>query len=112
VEKPRPSWVITSERRGEQQIAYQILVASSEELLKKGTGDLWDSGKVASDQSIAVRYAGAPFASETRYWWKVRVRLSRHGPGEGGAMDGQPTAWSERAVFPTGKMRPDDWRGK
>jgi alpha-L-rhamnosidase len=35
-----------------------VLVASSPDLLAKDQGDLWDSKKVASDQSIQVEYAG------------------------------------------------------
>jgi len=94
VVKPRLSWVIESARRGEQQTAYQILVASSEALLKKDKGDLWDSGKVVSEQSVAVLYAGASLASETRYWWKVWVY----------DQDGKGSAWSAPASFLTGKI--------
>ena len=59
VVKPRLSWVIEdrdprSDLRGIKQTAYQVLVASSEELLKQDKGDLWNSGKVESDQSIQV----------------------------------------------------------
>ncbi|MCX6090149.1 MAG: hypothetical protein NTX88_07260 [Candidatus Atribacteria bacterium] len=60
VARPRLSWVIESNRRGERQTAFQVLVASSEELLKKDKDDLWDSRKVASDQSIQLEYAGKP----------------------------------------------------
>jgi len=61
VTQPRLSWVLESTRRGEQQTAYQILVASSAELLKQNTGDYWDSGKVASDQSLQVVYDGEEY---------------------------------------------------
>src|ERR1700742_1497830 len=43
---PRLNWIIISNQRGERQVAYQILVASSPKLLSQGHGDLWDSGKV------------------------------------------------------------------
>ncbi|MCX6867489.1 MAG: hypothetical protein NTV46_14965 [Verrucomicrobia bacterium] len=72
VQKPRLSWVIKSGRRGDRQSAYQILVAGSEESLKNDQGDLWDSGKVASDQSIQVAYHGTPLHSSQRCYWKVR----------------------------------------
>ena len=77
-EKPRLSWVIEdrgrrTKDRGQKQTAYQVLVASSEALLKKDKGDLWDSGKVASDQSIQVEYAGKPLESRMVCHWKVRV---------------------------------------
>jgi len=69
-EKPRLSWKIEvrdqksevrdqrPEVRGQKQTAYQVLVASTPELLAKDQGDLWDSKKVASDQSIQVEYGG------------------------------------------------------
>ena len=37
--RPRLSWIITSDHRGQRQTAYQVLVASSEALLKRGKGD-------------------------------------------------------------------------
>lgn len=40
VEKPRLSLVIKSTRRGERQTAYQILAASTPELLARDQGDL------------------------------------------------------------------------
>ena len=49
---PRVSWRLQSDQRGQKQEAYQILVASSTEKLNKDIGDLWDSGKVNSDQSV------------------------------------------------------------
>ena len=52
--QPRLSWVMESARRDERQTAHQILVASSADLLRQNQGDCWDSGKVASDQSIQV----------------------------------------------------------
>ena len=58
--KPRLSWKLETgnlKLRGIRQTAYQVLVASSENLLKKDQGDFWDSGKVTSDQSIQVEYA-------------------------------------------------------
>ena len=64
--KPRFSWMIASDRRGERQTAYRVLVASSTELLAKDKGDSWDSGRVESDQSVLVEYAGAPLASGDR----------------------------------------------
>ena len=78
VEQPRLSWVMQdggtrSEARGQKQTAFQMLVASSQELLAKDKGDLWDSGKVVSDQSIQVEYAGKPLESRVRCHWKVRV---------------------------------------
>ena len=107
VQQPRLSWVMVDSFeepmvRNQKQTAYQILVASSETLLKQNQGDCWDSGKVVTDQSIAVRYSGLPLISETRYWWKVRVWDKAD----------QPAAWSEPATFLTGKLNAGEWLGK
>src|SRR5580658_5846376 len=56
--RPRLSWKLSSSRRGEMQTAYQVLVASSAEKLAAYEGDLWDSGRVASDADCQVEYAG------------------------------------------------------
>jgi alpha-L-rhamnosidase len=107
VAKPRLSWVIEdrgrrSEVRGLKQTAYQVLVASSPELLGKDKGDLWDSGKVVTDQSIHVEYAGKPLESRMSCHWKVRVWDRA----------GKASAWSAAARFLTGKMKPEDWQGQ
>jgi len=49
---PRLSWQIESNERNIRQSAYRILVASSEEALEAGRGDLWDSGRIESPKSV------------------------------------------------------------
>ena len=118
VQKPRLSWVIEdkgqkTEVRGQKQTAYRVLVASSEELLKKNKGDLWDSGKVASDQSIQVEYQGKPLVSRMYCHWKVRVWLAVSKlPGEGGDKKGKATDWSKPAFWSMGLLKPEDWQAK
>src|ERR1700694_3930541 len=56
--QPRLSWIATTNQRDAKQTAYQILAATSEAKLRAAEGDLWDSGKVASDQTSHVLYAG------------------------------------------------------
>ncbi len=51
--QPRFAWVLAHTERGQKQTAYQVLVASSLELLNQDKGDLWDSGKTASEDSDA-----------------------------------------------------------
>ncbi len=55
------------------QSAYQILVASDDQLLAANIGDLWDSGKRYGDRREAVLYKGAPIPAGAKVWWKVRV---------------------------------------
>ena len=102
VKKPRLSWVIESAQRGERQTAYEVLVASTPELLAKDQGDLWDSGKLASDQSIQVEYAGKALLSRTQCHWKVRVWDK----------DGKASAWTQPAKWSMGLLKPDDWQAK
>jgi alpha-L-rhamnosidase len=99
---PRLSWILLSNQRGEEQTAYQILVASSVQLIKADTGDLWDSGKVASDRSSQVTYGGKPLASRQRCFWKVRAW----------DRDGHSGAWSPVAQWQMGLLAPADWGAK
>jgi hypothetical protein len=98
--RPRLSWVIHSEQRGTSQGAYQILTATSEEKLAKNQPDVWDSGKVSSEQSLHVEYAGPPLQSAQRYFWKVRIWDQKD----------QPSAWSRPASWTTGLLKPEDWK--
>jgi alpha-L-rhamnosidase len=55
------------------QTAYQILVASSPALLAMNKGDLWESGRIASDQTTEIAYAGEPLHSSEAVWRAVRI---------------------------------------
>ncbi len=56
---PRLSWQLQDPARGAKQTAYELLVASGEELLQAGQADVWDSGRIESGKSLNVRYGGA-----------------------------------------------------
>lgn len=100
--RPRLSWQLRSEERGQRQTAYQILVASSPDSLAKDHGDLWDTGKVVGSQSIHMEYAGRSLASKTRCFWKVRTW----------DRNDHPTQWSQSAAWQMGLLLPDDWQAK
>jgi len=72
VEKPRFSWALESEARGVKQQSYRILVAESKDALSGGPY-AWDSGAVASDNTIGIRYEGAALKPATRYYWSVAL---------------------------------------
>lgn len=72
VRDPGFSWEVPLAGRARKQSAYQVLVATSAELLTPEAADLWDSGKVASSQSVNVIYAGAALQSNMECWWTVR----------------------------------------
>ncbi len=70
---PRLSWNTEFAGTNWKQSAYQILVATTQDLLKKDEGNCWDSGKITSDRSIQVVYQGKPLETGQTYYWKVRV---------------------------------------
>jgi alpha-L-rhamnosidase len=100
--KPRLSWQMRDSQRGAGQTAYQILVASAPERLAADKADLWDSGKVDSDQSVLVEYAGAPLASAADCYWKVQTWDK----------DGAASGWSDPARFTVGLLSAADWKGR
>ncbi|MFD0796572.1 family 78 glycoside hydrolase catalytic domain [Maribacter chungangensis] len=102
--QPRLSWKLEAPHfeRGQQQTAYQLLVASSPALLDGNTGDVWDSGKVSSSQSVNAVYAGIPLESTKTYYWKVKVWDAA----------GHPSGWSAPAIFSMGLLQPEDWKGE
>lgn len=99
---PRLSWILESSDRGQKQTAYRVLVASNEEKLKGNQGDLWDSKKISSDQSVHVVYAGHPLRSRMRCHWKTRVWDK----------DGKVSAWSQPALWSMGLLKRTDWKAK
>ncbi|MFM2082736.1 MAG: hypothetical protein RL380_1427, partial [Verrucomicrobiota bacterium] len=100
--QPRLSWQLAADERDVKQTFYQILVASSAAKLAADTGDLWDSGKVKSADSILVSYAGKPLASHTECFWKVR----------GWTNGKKVSAWSAPAKWTLGILADADWRAQ
>ena len=100
--RPRLSWQLASATRGQKQTAYQILVARTPEGLAAGRGDLWDSGKVASDASTAIAYAGKALDSGQKCWWLVRVWDK----------DGQPAPASSIGLWQMGLLHASDWKAQ
>jgi len=94
---PRLSWRIESAEAGVHQAAYQIEVSIEGE-----ARPLWDSGRVASGDSIDIRYDGPPLASRTRYLWRVRV----WNPA------GTRSRWSDSAAWETGLLEREDWTAR
>ena len=100
--QPRLSWQLKADKRGQKQSAYRILVASSAEKLEQDQGDLWDTGKVASDQSIQMAYKGKQLESRMQCFWKVMVWGN----------DAKPSAWSTPALWSMGLLNASDWKAE
>jgi alpha-L-rhamnosidase len=99
---PRLSWQSDSAERDWKQAAYQILVASTPEQLSSGAADVWDSGRIASDESVDIAYAGPTPESRRRYYWKVRVWDSA----------GIKSESAESAWWEMGLLHAADWQAK
>ncbi|WP_051367074.1 family 78 glycoside hydrolase catalytic domain [Hamadaea tsunoensis] len=99
--RPSLSWKLTSSVNGERQTAYRVLVASSESRLNAGVGNLWDTGKVTSGDSVAIAYAGAALQATAAYFWKVQAWDA----------NGTVSDWSPTARWETGPLAGADWAG-
>lgn len=96
-ETPRLSWIVTSTNAAQRnvgQTAYQILVAATPETLANDQGDLWDSGRVASDETIQIPYGGSKLPPGQQNYWKVRTWDRQ----------GRPSPWSEPATWTMGLL--------
>ncbi len=97
---PRLSWILESLQRGQYQTAYQILVATTPELLESGKADLWDSGKVESDKTNQIEYAGKELKPRQECFWKVRVWDK----------DGKASDFSEQGFWEMGLLDSLDYK--
>jgi alpha-L-rhamnosidase len=72
VPAPRFSYALDHPQRAQAQTAYQIRVADAAAGGGGGGGGVvWDSGRVASNRSLNLRYAGAPLRADADYEWTV-----------------------------------------
>jgi alpha-L-rhamnosidase len=101
VDRPRPrlSWQVRSDRRGTMQQAYRILAASSPELLREGSADLWDSGRMSSEECVLVPFGGPDLVSRQQVFWSVCVW----------AGSGEQSPYAHPATFEMALLDPTDW---
>jgi alpha-L-rhamnosidase len=99
--EPRLSWALASPARAERQTAYQVLVASDPAKLVPGKADVWDSKKVASCDSINVRYGGPSPLARQRAYWTVRVWDSAD----------RPSAFAKPSWWEMG-LYDEEWEGQ
>ena len=101
---PRLGWKLTAAQPGARnlrQTAYEILVASSPDLLVPGHADLWDSARVESDRNQNVVYAGRALTSRLQCWWKVGTW------DQAGGLE-----WSPPARWSMGLLAAGDWQAE
>jgi len=97
-DKPTFSWKLPAGIKA--QSAYSIAVASSPDLLPN-KADLWESGKVESDQTLFVKYQGKALSSKDKIYWKVKFWDE----------SGSESDWSETANLEIGLLNNNDWKG-
>ncbi len=99
---PRFSWIPVPSRRGARQLAYQIIVSADPAFVRQEVGDYWDSGRVDSEKTSGIAYAGEPLWSSKTYYWRVRWWDER----------GEVSPYSEPALFEMGLLQPRDWKAQ
>ena len=99
-EPVRFGWRLDTDRRGARQTAYRVVVGRDRERVASGRGDLWDSGRVDADRATSVAYEGPDVASDTTYYWSVKLWTD----------DGE-TPWADPTQFVTA-LEPGEWRGE
>ena len=96
---PKLSWIIQSDQANTMQASYEIRAALSPTDLAKAKKQIWNSEKVASSQSIHIKYDGQALKSYERVYWQVRVEDNH----------GKKSKWSEPAFFEMGILDEAVW---
>lgn len=91
-------WHIDSDRKNYLRSAYEIELADDSAFRDHV---IWRSGKIDSDNSVSVKYAGPVLNPAKRYYWRVRVWDTK----------GEATDWSRVSSFVTGLGDSSQWQG-
>ena len=98
--QPRLSWKIKGTGNNVMQTVYWIRVATDPKF--SGSKIVWQSGEVASDQSVLVPYKGPDLKPFQKYYWQVRVWDNK----------GRTSKWSQSASWETGLLAQENWEAK
>ena len=99
---PKLSWIIQSDQNNTMQASYEIRAAQDPADLAKAKKQVWNSGKVASSQSVHIKYDGQALKSYQRIYWQVRV-VDNHG---------EKSKWTDPAFFEIGILEDATWEAK
>ncbi len=95
---PVLSWILHSNEREILQQAYEIIVWEGS---PKGKIS-WESGKILSDRSVGITYAGEALKSSTAYFWQVRIWDNK----------GRMSDWSPISMWQTAILNNTEWHAK
>jgi alpha-L-rhamnosidase len=97
---PVLGWQIATSQKSVLQSAYRIIVSDNQQSLLNNTGNIWDSQKINSEQSIRVKYSGKQLEPAKTYYWKVQVWINKN-----------QSSWSAPASWQMGLLSQGDWKG-
>src|SRR3954454_1908496 len=100
--QPRFAWNFTATQRNQLQSAYELIVSDNNKDIARQKGNIWTSGKVISDQSIQVMYAGKPLLPFTKYYWRIKVYNQ----------NGEASDWSSISTFETAMLEANEWQAQ
>ena len=95
---PKFSWIIDTDHYNVLQTHYQVFVATDKVFSKNSL--VWDSGKVASEESVYVNYLGKELAYDTQYFWTVKVWTNKS----------KRSSQSKVSSWKTGLMDKQNWK--
>ena len=98
---PTFSWQLPVVDGVQSQSAYQIVVASSPDLLPD-SADLWNSHKQITTQSVWVSYKGKPLESRQKVYWQIKYWNQVN----------EESSWSEINYFELGLLKNSDWQAQ
>ncbi|NOR74680.1 MAG: family 78 glycoside hydrolase catalytic domain [Draconibacterium sp.] len=102
IPSPLLSWNLVSEKRGQIQSAYRIIVAGSKKNLADNIGDFWDTGKIDSNVSVNIKYEGKSLKSRDVLYWKVKTWNGENVESE----------WSKTSKWEMSFLEQADWQAK
>lgn len=97
---PSFSWIVGGSEQAVRQTAYRIIVSDSEAAAMAGKGNVWDSGRVDSNQSTAVLYGGEALEPDKVYFWRVKTVTNTAGESDWSDPKGFRTASTLSAYAP------------
>lgn len=100
--QPRLTWAVEGAGRGRAQAAYRIVAGSDPSAVQAGRGDCWDTGRVASPESLLVPYAGRRLRTDETIHWSVQIWDEA----------GKEHRFCSPSRFRTGLLDPTDWSAK
>jgi alpha-L-rhamnosidase len=81
-QQPLFSWIVPGKANGTKQVAYRLIIADSFIKAQNGEGNIWDSGTIEVDSSIAVTAKGLKLNTSSTYFWRVKTKTNTAGDSD------------------------------